>query len=227
MSPKRYSTTKEAISADRLSDATAGAMVAQVYELPKKHGGMDMDALTAARRAAMVSLGKRSMLFHFGNRHEEAAPAVEELVAILRNPRDPRELTGPPQVKQPVHKCAWIARAALYELTFDRCGSCFGRGEVEDHNLKIEGRQPMKSCETCFGSGRRRYNEDFRIKTFARAVNPEDEAGAEKSLRKMPSRELHALLDCVNVAKGVLLAAERVAVEGTGLMLERWKTEDF
>lgn len=223
MSPKRYAQTREAVAADRISDATAAAMVAQVYALPRRKGGMDLSAADASRRAAMVSLGKRFMLFRLGSRMEELPHAVEELVVMLRKPKNAGDR---PIVDLDVRRCAWVATAAIYELTFDRCGTCLGRGQVVDHTVQgLEGRQPMRECGTCHGQKRRQLNEDERIGFLARAINPLDHGAAAKILRHDP-RLKNTVMNGVSAAKSVLLEAERIAVEGAGLMVERWGVED-
>jgi hypothetical protein len=223
LNPRKFAHTKEQIASDKIADAAAAAMEARIYELPRKQGGMDMRAEDAAHRAAMVSLGKRSILFRLGNRPDEMKGAIEELVEMLMLARDK---VGRRRVDLDVRTCGLVAQVALLELAHDRCQECLGRGEVEDHSLKgLEGRQPMRVCGSCMGQKRRRYDEDERIIALGRCAAPNDSVKAAKLLRR--DKRLTQIVRAVEFAKGELLAAERVAVEGAGLMIERWQSEDM
>lgn len=232
MNPRKYAQVREAVAADKAPEAVGAAQCAHVYMMPedriaaaakKLAGGMDLSGEDAALRAAKVSLGKKSMLFRFGSRPKEFPGAVEELVVILRKEK---RKDGEPRITLNAGTVELVAKCALHELAFDRCGTCMGRGEVEDHDLKgLEGKQPMRPCQTCHGQKRRPRNEDDRVLLLARLQAPEDPAGAAKALRANPRlRDITSAVDC---AKGVLLESERISVEGAGLMLERWGTEDL
>lgn len=223
---RAFAKTGEDLACGRLSDAAAGAMVAEVYQFHRR-----LDANDAHRRAAMVSLGKHSKLFRHGNDAKERAHAVEELtIMLLRS----KTHTGRRLIAFPANICKCIAETAIDELAIDICPTCSGAGEIPDHSLKLEGRQPMTPCTTCHGSLRRSYSDDERIKKLACAwigVFPEqplaDPAAVSvvaASLRKHP--RLGPMLDAVTYAKRELLAAERIAIEETARMVERWRVEE-
>lgn len=203
--------------------AVASAQVAHIGVARAANTGRDGEA--AARQAALISLGKKSVMYRFGNAQNERSGAVEELEAILLG--DGRRFFHPwPEV---------VAATALHELTFDRCGVCFGRGEVPDHSgAETIGRQPMRECGECKGQKRVRHNEDARVLTMARhfvattKIKHESIAEYEEHvtisgtvLRK--SKEFRELVNAVDYCKHVLIEAERAAVEGAAVALGRMK----
>ena len=223
MKARQFALTKESIAASRTAatQAVASAQVADIALARAANSGRDGE--DAARRAALVSLGKKSVMYRFGNAQNERSGAIEELVPILR-----ADLRG---VALPVHLLDVIAGAALQELTDDRCFTCFGRGLVPDHSVEgREGKQPMRICDKCNGMLRRKFDEDARIKGLAQQYVARSKlrieshaeldslvAAADKQIRK--SRQLRPLLNAVDFAKGVLLSAERAAVEGAAKAL--------
>jgi hypothetical protein len=68
----------------------------------------------------------------------------------------------PAVIESPEYKAAIaIARAALHQHVIDMCPTCQGKKEVPDHDLpELEGRQPMKLCGDCNGTGKRKYSDD-------------------------------------------------------------------
>lgn len=226
MKAKTFARVKEAIAAAQpaANEAVASATVRDLALARDETAGQSGE--DAARRAAMVSLGKKSILFRFGNAQNERSGLIEELGAIMAN-----------DARYPSHLQAVIAGTALHELTFDKCGTCFGRGEVQDHSIQgREGRQPMKQCDSCGGMKRVRFKEDERIQLLARLIaadakidHEDDTAYHEfvtftaKELRS--SRRLREILSAVGFGKQKLLEAEREATEGAAFALERAKPE--
>jgi hypothetical protein len=244
MSRKAFAITKEELAAGRLADAVGSAQNAKVFQTPregfvvihgKRHritGGRNLDADEAHRIVALVALGKKSIVFRSqrnrrpidGAQASERAEAIQDLAHMLKRSRTSDTSTFAMNI------CRCIASVAMDELAIDMCEACAGAGEMPDHNLQqLEGRQPMKVCPTCMGSRRRRYNDDQRITSLAKAwishypAQPLDDPAAVSvvaaSLRK--HKQCQRMLAAIVFAKGILLEAERVATEETARMVER------
>lgn len=227
MSRRAFSVTKEQLAAGRLGEAVGTAQVAQIHMLPRRLGGKDMDGPQAARLSAMVSLGKKVVLFRHGSFVAERQGVIEECAALFAPVDVPTGLVDHhARVNLPPHRCKVVVAAALHEIAFDKCDTCFDRGEVQDHSIQaLIGRQPMRICETCKGTKRRRFNEDERVEELAREMTPaKAKAGTlddnKKWLREM-SAEARKMLSAVDYAKSVLLEAERVATAETARSLGR------
>lgn len=220
ISRKSFARVKEAIAACRpkAAEAVASAQVLDIGLARDPQSGRSGE--DAARRAALVSLGKKSILYRFGNAQNERSGAIEELVLILK--AEGRKFSHP--------WTAIVAATALHELKDSQCQVCRGRGVVPDHAVEaLEGRQPMRECGGCHGQKRRRWNEDDRVLMMARFfvdLTVTAETGEEfnaltsdaaTALRK--SRRLADMRHAVDFAKHVLIDAERAAVEGAGLAL--------
>lgn len=216
MRAKVFAVVKEGIAAGRKNslEAAGAAMCAEVYQIPrtpKTPEARNLTAEEAHRIVAMVSLGKKSILYRLGNMAQERRGAIDELSSMLLR----RKPNGRPFAKALVRA---IAGTALHELAFDVCASCKGSGVIRDHDLQaLEGRQPMKVCPTCMGAKRFRFNEDQRTKRLAEEWRPDDAKAAAKELRA--SARLGAILAAVDTGRATLLEAERIAVEESGYML--------
>jgi hypothetical protein len=226
MRARTFAKVKEDISAGKpaANEAVGSAQVRNLHEYDPFTKTVKSAGPDAARRAALISLGKKSILFRFGNAQNERSGAIEELGAILRGSAS----------KYPVHLTAVICGTALHELTFDQCGTCFGRGEVQVQDL--EGRQPMSICGTCNGLKRTRFKEDERIPLLARYIAATAKIDHEndieyhefvtftaKELRS--SRRLREILHAVDFATGLILDAERASVEGAAQALGKGDQE--
>lgn len=230
MRRKTFALVKEAVATGSHADALGGAQVAKVYQIPERphkvrhgrstvavSGGRNLTANEAHRIVALVSLGKRSVLFRIGNDVRERGGAIHELATFLRDRKDKTPFP------ENVRRC--IAAAALDELAHDKCPVCKGRGVIP-MVADAEGRQPMAQCPSCAGSLKRRYSDDERILKLAREwanVNPKEPGDVTViagELRKHP--RLHALLASIGTARAILIEAERVAIEETARMAERW-----
>lgn len=231
MNPKAFALTKESLAADRpeAAQAAGAAMCAEVLQFPATKNpdtnGRNLEAVEAHRIVAQVRLGKHSILYRLGNDASERAEAVDELATILKRAKDKK---GQSRFGFDVRICNCIAATAIDELAFDNCKPCMGSGVVRDHDLPaLEGRQPMRVCGACQGQKRHRFTEDQRITKLAeewvRAFGFGQEVAdlhiIAKGIRR--HKRLRDILGAVDYAKGELLTCERVAVEETGLMLER------
>lgn len=229
MSAKPFSFIKESLAADKPATAQAAgaAMCAEIYEFPKKQGGRDLTANEAHRIVALVSLGKKTILFRHGNRAEERLGAIDELSVILKNAK---HRNGRRKVPFDVVTCRCIAGVALAELAIDMCPACMGAGQVRMTN-QTEGRQPMMACPTCSGKLKRVYKEDERVDSLAAEwllQHPQEPEEKQTEIRRAIAKDLRAhpklsdLTDAIDYAKKRLIEAERVATEETARMLERW-----
>jgi hypothetical protein len=89
----------------------------------------------------------------------------------------------------------------------------------------VGGRQPMTICHTCSGSRKRKYDTDERVLALAKAwagIMGVDDSGGSIAQEMRADKRLQAHLEAIEWARGKLLEAERMAVEGTAEMLERW-----
>lgn len=222
MRPKTFSVVKEGIAAAKPA-ATEAVASAQIVDRVLAAANSGRDGEAAARRAAMMSLGKKSILFRFGNAPSEREGIVSDVGEILKG--DGKQF--------PINLVDVIAGTALHELTFDRCVTCLGRGLVPDHSVEaMVGRQPMKTCPTCIGQKRRRFSEDARVNVLARHIAAEARINHESddeyndfvtftATELRSSRRIREVLRAVDFAKSILLDAERAAVEGAAIQSER------
>lgn len=220
MRTRTFGAVKIGVALGHQAAAVGGA---QVFEMQQERlGGGEAAIAPAMRFIARISLGKRSIIFRIGNDAAERAHAIDELTSILAKLKNKRSAVTVPFNMEMI-RC--IAAAALDEMTIDMCETCKGATQVPMVS-EVEGVQPMTQCPTCSGSGRRRYAEDERILKIAKefvAANRargSDVTVVAKELRKHD--RLRELLFSVDVAKGVIAESERMAVEETAKMLEKW-----
>lgn len=215
---------KELLAASKLGEAAGAAMCPEMLQVPKKAGGQEMAAEEAERTAALVSLGRKAVIFHHGGSVHERAGAIDELLPMLERARN-RHGRRIVHFAEVVTRC--VAAVALEELRADKCTVCHGKGQIQVAN--VEGRQPTTMCPKCSGGLLRRFNEDERIGRLAREwlamcpADPEDKTAVSevaKELRK--HSRLRELLFAIDYAKGKLLEAERVVTEQSEKMVERW-----
>jgi hypothetical protein len=245
-----YGRMKEEIAADRPAVAAAGgaAMCAEVLQFPVKgvvevggkqyeiSGGRNLEANEAHRIVAMVSLGKKSILFRLGNHPLERVGIVDELGAIIKSTKNKQ---GNLRFRFDFRVCNCIAATAIDELAKDQCFTCNGAGVERDHDVQaLEGPQPMRVCSACMGAKRRRYSEDERVLNLAKewilafqesTWHKADRAGREDMIATIANgirrhRKLHEMMSATDFAKGKLIECERVAAQETGAMLERMLT---
>jgi hypothetical protein len=236
MRAKTFAMVKETIATGGMADAVGSAQIPANYSsdcvepsnVVQMKRERDVSASDAHRIVARVSLGKHSVLFRLGNDAAERAHAIDELSRILK------KSDGPKKVPFNMQICRCIAGAALDELAFDTCAECTGRGVVRDHdNETLEGKQPMKTCPACGGARRWRHNEDGHISSLAKAWRiqvgvrcetqiEERRADAEIATQLRANKSMHRMVECLEYAKSILLESERIAVEETATMVERW-----
>lgn len=225
---ERSFSIKELMAAGKISDAIAHAMCPEMLQTPKHLGGQNMEAREAERTAALVSLGRKSVIFRHANDLSERAGAIEELYPILYEAKDRRGRSIAPFSESWI-RC--IAGAALEELRDDKCIECHGAGQVPMTNQAVEGRQPMMICGKCGGGLlRKNFSEDSRIARLTAEwlklypPHPDDsEAPTAVAQMMRGHRRLNTLIFAIEFAKGKLLEAERIASEQAAKMLERWK----
>lgn len=147
----------------------------------------------ARGEAHLVSLGRDLIAVKFGRQPRYHASATEKLTIVL----------GWPQYRLKMREMERrnIALWALIEWLQDACDVCHGRLEVPMGPVDRDGAIPMKPCQSCSGTGKRRYTDQERM----------------EALPDIP-RTGRALM----VASTTLHEAERLAVAGAARMLERW-----
>lgn len=214
---RAFSSVKELMAADKLSDATAAAMVPELLQQNPTIDSPECRGLTpqeANRIVNLVSLGKANNLFRHGNRAHERQVAMEQLAAIIKAEKT---RGGQPRFRFSLRFSEAVALAAIDELAVCMCPECSGARVVPmyEHN-PAEGRQPMVQCPMCHGSGAREYTDDDR-RDAVRETAESRSVGGEEVERCLPRSPA-----AVSWARTKLLEAERVAVEETGRMLERW-----
>lgn len=151
-------------------------------------------AMTAPRQAELCSLGRDLIAFKFANRVESHEPAVSGLANVLK--WSTHRLSLKPWDYWPV------SRWAIHEWAIDFCAACSGKKEVPAHFEQIEGRQPMKPCQACAGTGKRRYSDQERAEALG---------------------NLKALERGLDVAHAMIGEAERQAVRTAQVLLEKWQ----
>lgn len=152
--------------------------------------------IDVGRAAHLCSLGTDLIAFKYAHRAESHWPAIVGLSEALawRNPRFPLKLRDGQRSS--------VARWAVQEWVINFCPSCSGKGEIPDHSIEgLEGRQPMKPCQTCAGTGLRRYDDNERREALG---------------------DLEHLERGLSVAHDLIGKAERLAVRTAKELLERW-----
>lgn len=208
---------KLAIAAGRVPCALGAAQIPEVQE--RETG----DVKAALRVVAQVSLGKRSILFRVGNLATERGEALDELaLMMLTRPRRSGKFFRHRPLCREALRC--IAAVALDELTADLCNACGGRGEMQVVG-DAEGRQPMMPCYTCAGTGIHKPEEHERVVMLSREMVRQRCCTSEESVEHAIEQygPVAFLMDEIDRARALILEAERVAVEETAKMLERWR----
>ena len=78
--------------------------------------------------------------------------------------------------KMPAADRAKVCLIAVLERAYPLCGTCNGKGSIYDHGkLVVE-------CETCGGSGKRKFTHKDWRRIFGRALAPEHEAALDEAL---------------------------------------------
>lgn len=149
---------------------------------------------TAGEEAVLTSLGRDLIAFKFAHRVDSRDQAIKNLADALGWASFKLGLHGKNRKR--------IASWAVQEWVIDFCPSCSGKCEVPMHlEQSIEGRQPMKQCPTCRGTGKRRYSDEERKEALG---------------------DLNRLERGLFVAHGVIGWAEAAAVRSANHLLERW-----
>jgi hypothetical protein len=141
-------------------------------------------AQRAAYMAHMVSIGMTFLALRNGLASHLHKRAVAELAGelLIRHRRIiatdfefwvDESIRHGEKIQSPDHLSAVaVARQAIQEHIIDVCPTCSGRGEVPDHDVEhLDGPQPMKLCDTCGGSGSRRYSTDERKQALSASVD--------------------------------------------------------
>ncbi len=142
-------------------------------QLAEHHMRQSNDARQAAKDARYVGIGVTTMAVKNGLQPRLFARAVAEIACEILIVTKKMLVTDAPiwietvesrpaVIESPEYKAAIaIARAALHQHVIDMCPTCQGKKEVPDHDLpELEGRQPMKLCGDCNGTGKRKYSDD-------------------------------------------------------------------
>jgi hypothetical protein len=149
----------------------------------------------AERTSVLCALGVRLISFKYANCPTSKADAEDMLCAVLAWTK--KKNANQWGLKLNAGERTIIAAQALMEYAIDFCPTCKS-GEIPDQSER-EGAQPMKTCPSCSGTGRRRYSDEERAeamgRTFAKAM-----------------QEAHSILS----------RAESLAVSQAKQMLERF-----
>lgn len=71
---------------------------------------------------------------------------------------------------------AKVCLIAVMERAYPLCGTCNGKGSIYDHGKLVV------RCETCAGSGKRKFTHKDWRRIFGRALAPEHEAALDEAL---------------------------------------------
>lgn len=149
------------------------------------------------REAHLATLGKNLISFKYAHRADAREPAVNGLADALDGHRLRLNLRRGTRVR--------VAAWSIQEWVVDQCPTCTGRKQIPDHDIQgLEGRQPMKPCPTCSGTGRRRYEDAERAEALGDSVY---------------SGKLDRAL---SAAHGIIGYAERLAIRSAKELLEKW-----
>lgn len=132
---------------ERDVDKVAALGMAQTFE---HHMRMVDNLRHANRDSYLVGLGVSIMAFKQGLQAKEHVNLMDKLSA---------ELDLHLRYIKSDFVRYWTARAiarqAIQEVTIDMCSVCQGKTEVPNHDRKkMRGKQPMKICTECSGTGR-------------------------------------------------------------------------
>jgi hypothetical protein len=114
----------------------------------------------AAMESFVCSLGEDLIAFKFGHRASSKEEAEVKLSIALGWAKW--------RLKFRTGQCDRIARCALMEWVFDSCPTCKGAKEIPNYS-DTEGRQPMKPCTECHGTGLRHYGDQERAEVLGEA----------------------------------------------------------
>lgn len=142
------------------------------------------------REAALSALGVDLMRFKNANVAAAKLDAQDQLAGVLAWKTWGLTLTG----RERSRVAAW----AVQEWAIDMCPACKGARMVQSHE-DVEGRQPMKHCTPCGGSGRRYYSDPERVAALGAAYT-----------------------EAMEKAHEIIARAEALAVERGKALLERW-----
>jgi hypothetical protein len=136
---------------ERDVDRVAALGMAQTVE---HHLRQVENANRAARDAKMVSLGRLVMAFRQAN-EPKSHPNLLHMLTIevaerLRYIENPATRLWTARA---------VARQAIQEHVIDMCPVCMSKEVVPDHDRpNLRGKQPMKVCPSCAGTGKRAYS---------------------------------------------------------------------
>lgn len=111
----------------------------------------------AMDEAKLASLGVDLVAYKFSHRADSRTAAENLLTEILGWKRHCKGMSE--------DKRRRIARWALMEFLIDFCPTCKGAKEVPGTE-EVEGARPMMICQSCSGSGRRRYSDEERTEAL-------------------------------------------------------------
>lgn len=201
MSRLALAVAQTAQDAPRDAIAALGAIQTQAHNLRLIEKPAD-----APKRRRLVAIGANSHALKYSGR-AELHPAVMAAVAgelmvkyghlpeigliswVENATRNHRRI----EIKSQLYWLA-IARQAITEHIIDMCESCSGSGEVPDGPGR-EGAQPMKTCETCAGTGKRHYSSQARDLALAGFVHKHGRDRIQEALELIQAAELLAYRD--------------------------------
>ena len=141
-------------------------------QLTEHHMRQTNNAQQAAKDARYVAIGITTMAVKNGLQPKMFSRAVAEVACELLILTKKMLVTDAPiwidtvegrpeAIESPEYKAAIaIARAAMHQHVIDMCPRCGGKKEIPDHDLpEQDGRQPMKMCPDCNGTGKRNYSD--------------------------------------------------------------------
>lgn len=144
--------TREQLSTVLAGNRSPGDRVAAIgaAQLFEHHMRQSEQSNQAARDSRYVSIGMTTMAVKNGLRATLFERAIDEVADEYLQ-----------AIKTPISESAarTVSRAALHQHILDMCQTCHGKKEVPDHDVPhLEGAQPMKTCPSCEGTGKRTYS---------------------------------------------------------------------
>lgn len=178
---KRRADVKVAIAAGRLAAQLGAAQIPEAYP-----------ARDAERQIALVSLGKRSIMYRIGLDATERPFAIEELATMLKRARGRgRE----PRWALPIGDLRVAAAIALDGLAVDLCPKCGGRSA-------------LWSCRGCSAARSRLWGANERLLAGGRVVNDLEYSAV--------------LMAVIEASREILLSAEAAAADAAARMAGGW-----
>lgn len=143
------------LKANRLAECDVDRVGAlAIAQMPSHHARMVESLKRANHDAYMVALGRHVLALRIGNDARTYEPLLNLLAAEAE-----RRLMYIADEDQRAWTARAVARRAIEEIVIDMCPNCSGKRNVPDHDKgEIRGKQPMKVCPSCGGSGNRVYS---------------------------------------------------------------------